>query len=874
MLQILLSLTFVLSSLFQTNQETEVSLCGMNQSIFLTPTQNILFHNMNSVNPDISFGCEIGNLVLDATDCDDAGKFYVSISFDYANVSDSFKIVGNGQYYGNFSYADLPVTLGPFDGTSDNAYEFVVKDLANPDCKAANHIPAHHCGGNCELYNLGYNQGGCDDLGNFTMYLNCGYSNTSDSFKLYYDGIYKGTFAYTDMPVELSGLPGDGKFHVYKLIDKHNGDCRIVKEFKSPECVGNECEIGNLVLDATDCDDAGKFYVSINFDYANVSDSFKIVGNGQYYGSFSYADLPVTLGPFDGTSDKAYEFVVKDLGNSDCKAAGHIPAHHCGGNCELYNLGYNHGECDDHGNFTMYLNCEHINTSDSFKLYYDGIYKGTFAYTDMPVELSGLPGDGKFHVYKLIDKHNGDCRIVKEFKSPECVGNECEIGNLVLDATDCDDAGKFYVSINFDYANVSDSFKIVGNGQYYGSFSYADLPVTLGPFDGTSDKAYEFVVKDLGNSDCKAAGHIPAHHCGGNCELYNLGYNHGECDDHGNFTMYLNCEHINTSDSFKLYYDGIYKGTFAYADMPVKLSGLPGDGKFHVYKLIDKHNGDCRIVKEFKSPNCDAAEQCELGQPTILPSSCNDSGQFYVQIDFSYADVSDSFKIKGNGHNYGHFSYSDLPVVLGPFDGNVDVVYEFGIIDLSDNKCYTSGYISPPYCQNGFPYTISQIGISRLICIDSVSYTATIELLTDGLPDVSFKLFQENSFIGNYYVGSFPVDVTLKKSHLPRVKIADEKEYRNFAISVYQHPDCLLNVNENEGANARCYPNPLSSHINLEWQGQAFSFRIFDLSGREHLKGQCVDKTEVDMSRLDSGVYIVVLNGGRTNSMFKMIKLY
>ncbi|HRP83667.1 MAG TPA: hypothetical protein PLC76_03015, partial [Saprospiraceae bacterium] len=114
MLQILLSLTFVLSSLFQTNHGTEMSFHGMNQSFFVTPTQNYIFHNLHTSNSDINFECEIGNVVLDATDCDDGGKFYVSINFDYANVSDSFKIVGNGQYYGNFSYADLPVTLGPF----------------------------------------------------------------------------------------------------------------------------------------------------------------------------------------------------------------------------------------------------------------------------------------------------------------------------------------------------------------------------------------------------------------------------------------------------------------------------------------------------------------------------------------------------------------------------------------------------------------------------------------------------------------------------------------------------------------------------------------------------------------------------------------
>jgi hypothetical protein len=58
-----------------------------------------------------------------------------------------------------------------------------------------------------------------------------------------------------------------------------------------------QCHIYDLVATHSDCNN-GQFYVTINFQYSGVGNQgFKVQGNGNNYGTFEYANLPITLGP-------------------------------------------------------------------------------------------------------------------------------------------------------------------------------------------------------------------------------------------------------------------------------------------------------------------------------------------------------------------------------------------------------------------------------------------------------------------------------------------------------------------------------------------------------------------------------------------------
>ena len=79
-------------------------------------------------------GCAIFDLEYTMTECDSMGNFYFILDFEFMNTGDQgYEVAGNGTNYGNFSYDNVPLELGPFssDGTD---WEFIVFDSANPDC--------------------------------------------------------------------------------------------------------------------------------------------------------------------------------------------------------------------------------------------------------------------------------------------------------------------------------------------------------------------------------------------------------------------------------------------------------------------------------------------------------------------------------------------------------------------------------------------------------------------------------------------------------------------------------------------------------------------------------------------------------------------
>ena len=78
--------------------------------------------------------CNISNLTWEITPCDTDGHFFFILDFDFENVgNEGFHVVGNGNEYGNFSYENLPIELGPFE-TSNTVWEFLVVDAQFPAC--------------------------------------------------------------------------------------------------------------------------------------------------------------------------------------------------------------------------------------------------------------------------------------------------------------------------------------------------------------------------------------------------------------------------------------------------------------------------------------------------------------------------------------------------------------------------------------------------------------------------------------------------------------------------------------------------------------------------------------------------------------------
>ncbi|MEZ4913085.1 MAG: hypothetical protein R2798_03410 [Chitinophagales bacterium] len=420
---------------------------------------------------------------------DFSGTYITGVSYDTeayiltGNIVDPFFVYVNTEasdIFSDFGYVPYAGTVYLFTPATDNCFTNLNVDV----------LP-------------------CNENGTFSVAINFDYDETmiGDLFSVHGNGVNYGNFAYGNLPITIENLAGNGNINYeFGINDLQNNDCHIATSIGAIDCAGNTTDcLTNLNVETLPCNGDGTFSVMINFDYDEtmVGDLFSVHGNGVNYGNFAYGNLPITLENLVGDGNVIYEFGVTDLQNSDCHISMDLGAVFCPIDCEITNIAVTTQACEDDGTFSVILNFSHNNTGSSgqFRVT-NGINMqyGVYNYSDLPITIANLLGDGETeHGFEIIDMDLSACYNYISISPVNCEEGACQIYNVSAEVSDCDDAGMFFVNINAEYNNEGGSFSIVGNGANYGSFSYADLPIEIGPLAGNGTTNYEFDIFDNEN---------------------------------------------------------------------------------------------------------------------------------------------------------------------------------------------------------------------------------------------------------------------------------------------------------------------------------------------------------------------------------------
>jgi type IX secretion system substrate protein len=803
--------------------------------------------NFNSKNESKEIICEIFDLVAEAQPCTPNNVFFVEINFEVQDPGVTFSVNGNGNDYGDFEYSQLPITVGPLAGDGTTIYEFVITDNADPNCSAFTTIDPVLCdnSGPCAITDLIVEAYDCDPNGQFLVDLDFNYTGTSDSFSVVGNGMNYGTFAYADLFITIGPFEGNGQMLEFIVIDQEFQDCSAEIGLTAPNCGNNNCEIGAISFEPA-CD-GNVSYGFINFDYANTSDSFNLTINNDFY-TFAYTDLPVNISPLPDNGNTYMLVTVSDQLNPNCANEVDHEAINCEGDCSISGFQVSTPECNPNGGYNLTLSFDVSNPGNDFFDLYDGNGNliGFYPLNELPLTLENYePSQTGLEVFQVCINDNPNCCAIYTVEFPEC-GNNCEIWDLVVEASDCNPNGIFYVDLDFNFNNTSDSFSVVGNGMNYGTFAYTDLFITIGPFEGNG-QMLEFIVIDQEFQDCSAEIGLTAPNCGNNnCEIGAISFEPA-CD--GNVSYgFINFDYANTSDSFNLTINNDFY-TFAYTDLPVNISPLPDNGNTYMLVTVsDQLNpncanevdheainceGDCSIsgfqvstpecnpnggynltlsfdvsnpgndffdlydgngnligfyplnelpltlenyepsqtgLEVFQvcindNPNCCAiftvefppcGNNCAIAGLIVEAYDCDPNGLFWVDLNFSYTGTSDSFSVVGNGMNYGTFAYTDLYITLGPFEGNGQVL-EFIVIDQEFQDCSAEAILTAPNCNNS-NCAISGFEVSTPECNPNGGYNLTLSFDVTNPGNDFFDLYDGNgNLIGFYPLNELPL---------------------------------------------------------------------------------------------------------------------
>ncbi|MFZ1255793.1 MAG: T9SS type A sorting domain-containing protein [Saprospiraceae bacterium] len=367
--------------------------------------------------------------------------------------------------------------------------------------------------------------------------------------------------------------------------------------------------------------------------------------------------------------------------------------------------------------------------------------------------------------------------IIKSFSA-------CELYDLTVSQSDCNKEKKFSLTINFKYKDVSECFTIKGNGKIYGTFKYNQLPITLNNLSGDCKTPYEFIIRDCKNEACKLEYILGLVCCEVSCELSNLKIEKTKCDSNQQFCAIINFNHTGNSSCFKLFGNGKEYGKFSYSQLPLKICGLKGDCETeYEFEVKDCENPECSTSGQLGIVCCEKI--CKLYDLKTEKTECNEQGLFYVYLNFKYNDTSKCFIVNVNGKKYGVYNYYQLPIKLGPFEGNCKTNYEFTVIDCENEKCQVSKNLGIVCCETK-TCKLSELKITKSDCDKSNNFFVFINFKYTGT-STCFKLRGNGKTYGTFNYSQLPLKIGPLKG--------DCKTQYEFLITDCENETCKISKN-------------------------------------------------------------------------------
>lgn len=734
--------------------------------------------------------CEMTQVNASILPCD-GNYFFVSIDITASNTSPGFTLAGNGMIYGTYLYSDLPVVVGPFLGDPELSYEFIAWDVEDPSCQQFTTFAAPDCGPICDFSNPVLDFVACVN-NNFALvdFYFEHEGNTSPVFRLFYEnGVEVGAWLYSSLPVTITSFAVNGAEPIILTIcDDDNADCCETFEFDAIDCNPENCEIYNVSIDPQ-CT-GSNFLVHLDFDYTNVpSDSFTIMGNSLNYGIFGYNELPLTLGPLNGSTNLVWEFNIRDSGDPNCQKVAVLGVYNCPPPCDVLSLEADPVICNGNDAYALQVSMDIEGEGDAgFALFSESTYYGTFQYDDLPVTIDSFMNLGDtIQTISVCDNETLGCCETIAFEPLLCSG--CIIYNLNAIPQPCNEENEIYVLLDFDYQNVSiEGFSVSGNQMQYGDFTYDQVPVLIGPFPGDSTQLFEFVVTDLVNGDCFAAIELGIVACGDICELSNLTVETGECTGHNEFVLTLDFDVENAPGfGFDMFINGEFYEYFEYDELPLTLNEFPSSGNgLDTITVCDADNPDCCTSLVFESPEC----ACSIFDATVQFIGCTSDSTFGVELEFFYENLPGDFvDVYFDGVFIGFYSVNDIPLFIPNIpegDGNGVL----GVCANDLNSCCTEVVVELVSCEG------SECNIWDLIaepgdCTSDSTFLLDIDFNYSNLPVDSILVYGNEQLIGQYLVEpllfqiNFPVLGNLTELTVCAVNAPD-----CCASYTFETPDC------------------------------------------------------------------------------------
>ncbi len=670
--------------------------------------------------------CNLSELQMDQIICNDS-LFVAEVSFVAENPNPwGYNVLINGVYYtfqpysNNSSIQTFTIEFNDPDLGSEILIEIFDEGDINCSVEAVFDLD---CNLPCTIGYPSVTVLDCDEVsGTFAISLDFDYANVASAqFEVHGNATNYGTFAYSELPVVIDGFEGAGDM-VFELIvhDAEDESCHSEYVFFGPvvcpqiidECITFEdFELGYFDgLDSTNVPLSLGTYNDVVFSAIP-----HITGNPNYpvsYGILGVVDSDSNpIGPISGNVMEHESAVLQlDFFNFPLGEVQYVSFDYV-----TLAPGINFGL-----NTNFFENLDYYSSIDTtgangFDIEIESITAGS-------VEFGTIVVTGNIQQILMGGSYGFIDNICFGYTSQP----SCNLFDLAFEVTDCDNSG-FGVALDFGYSGVSqEGFMVYNNDlNYYETFDFIDLPVSLGPFiSPDSLNEYHFYVQALGVADsCVIDFAFDAPDCSSNdCSINWIEYEVVECNplDSTFYVEFWFDQQNLLSDVVQIQGGGYNWGTFEAANQPILLGPFFSGQDIYEIVVFDVEHPDCSNFVVFENPGCGNGD-CSIDWVEFDVIECDSvNGTFYLHlyVGDTQNTTSGQVEIIWGNMTFGIHNVNEL-LVIGPFNFGNDI-YEVGFFDIQNPDCYTFIEFLEPGCGFNSACFIGDIQITDVSCNDSL----------------------------------------------------------------------------------------------------------------------------------------------------------
>jgi hypothetical protein len=176
-----------------------------------------------------------------AVDCDGDSVFYALLNFTALNPgSNGFSVYVHGQSLGQYDYASLPISLGPFHADCQTKYVFRIEDNEHEKCHQDFHLGKVCCDPQekCQIKALQATAGPCTTDSTYLLTIDFNWVHADAGyFDVWVNGMAYGSYHTDDLPLTLEVLGGKTSKDMLKVCMQEPHGCCAHMHYHTPACL-------------------------------------------------------------------------------------------------------------------------------------------------------------------------------------------------------------------------------------------------------------------------------------------------------------------------------------------------------------------------------------------------------------------------------------------------------------------------------------------------------------------------------------------------------------------------------------------------------------------------------------------------------------